>query len=107
MSRTRAGWPALLAASAAAGAVAGLAGPFVVLMGQVLAGELGWVDRDSTLTDDGFGVPIGFGIVGLLFIVTAVAAVTPLVRRAPRRLPAAVATGALVAAVVAWLFIGR
>ncbi|MGA6166596.1 hypothetical protein [Amycolatopsis magusensis] len=98
-----AGRVAAVSASAAAGAVTGLAAPFVVLMGQVLAGELGWAERDSGLIDDGLDIPIGLGIVALLFIIGTLAAVRPLVRN---RLPAALAVGIGTAAVVAWLFLG-
>ncbi|UJW28117.1 hypothetical protein L3Q67_22755 [Saccharothrix sp. AJ9571] len=102
MGERRTGWVATLSASAAAGGVTGLAAPFVALMGQVLAGELGWAKRDSGLIDEGLDIPIGFGIVALLFIIGTLAAVRPLVRK---RLPAALAVGAGTAAVVVWLFL--
>ena len=38
----------------------------VALAGVVIGGELGWAPVDSTLVDDGAGIPIGMGVVALV-----------------------------------------
>jgi hypothetical protein len=44
---------------------------FILLAGQVIGGELGWAPVDSSLVDDGVGIPIILGVLLLVFSVGA------------------------------------
>jgi hypothetical protein len=39
---------------------------FILLAGEVIGGELGWVPVDSSLVDDGAGIPIVLGVLALV-----------------------------------------
>jgi hypothetical protein len=45
---------------------------FILLAGQVIAGQLGWTAVDPTLIDDGVGLPIVFGVLALVLSAGAV-----------------------------------
>jgi hypothetical protein len=45
---------------------------FILLAGQVIAGELGWTAVDPTLVDDGVSFPIILGVLALVLSVGAV-----------------------------------
>jgi hypothetical protein len=85
-----------IAANVGVGIVAGLAWPFVYVMGYVVADLAGWTVGDPTLTDDGVGMPMGVGVIVVLFILVLFLALNvPIARRA--RIPAALWMPAAVA----------
>jgi hypothetical protein len=79
-----AGWLMHVVANVGIGVVAGVTWPVVYIMGYVIAGLAGWTVGDPTLTDDGLAIPIGMGVIVIVFIVGTFLALNMLIaRRAP------------------------
>jgi hypothetical protein len=77
-----ASWALLVVVGLVGGALAWFPLVFAWLLGQAVAGELGWVPVDPTLLDDGWGVLLwGTGVLWLLLL----ALVVPLTWAAHRR----------------------
>jgi hypothetical protein len=81
-------------ANATVGAVAVAAWPFMYFMGYGIAAQFGWIVADPTVTDDWVSVLIGAGIVAIVVVAGAFAALNgaiglwtriPAARWIPRR----------------------
>jgi hypothetical protein len=74
-------WPAHVVVNIAVGTLAGAAWPFVHLMGFVIAVEAGWAVDDPTVTEDGWGIPVGLGIAVIVVVGAVFAAANTLLAR--------------------------
>lgn len=97
-------WPAQVVANVTVGAMAVAAWPSVYFMGYGIAALFGWIVADPTVTDDGVSVLIGFGILALVVVAGAFAALNSAIglwTRIPaaRWIPAGTAISLLVAIV--------